>query len=88
MLLELFIKFVRDILPLMDRILFLLSIIFVPIILTYLAVLLYVYLIQLRFVSKLEPVLLEIKIPKDIQKSPLAMEIIFGNSRYYTDNGK
>lgn len=50
----------------------------VPIILIYVAVLLYVRYIQLKFISKQKTVLLEIKIPKDIQKSPMAMEIILG----------
>ena len=50
-----------------------------PFILAYVAVLLYVRYIQLKYISKQKPVLLEIRIPKDIQKSPMAMEIIFAS---------
>lgn len=77
MLLELLVKFNTEILPLVYRILFVLSPILIPLVLIYLAVILWVRYIQLRFINKNEPVLLEIKIPKDILKSPLAMEIIF-----------
>ncbi|MEI6190790.1 MAG: hypothetical protein WCP24_00295 [bacterium] len=77
MFLELLIKFNTEILPLIYKILFVLSPIFIPVILTYMAVILYVRFIQLRYIAKQKPVLLEIKIPKDIQKSPMAMEIIF-----------
>src|SRR3989339_1420983 len=78
MLLELLTKFNTEILPLVYKILFVLSPVFVPLILIYILVLLYVYYIQIRYIAKQEPVLLEIKIPKDIQKSPLAMEIVLG----------
>ncbi len=70
--------FSYNILPIVYKILFVLSPIFVPVILIYMAVLLYVRYIQLRYIAKQKPVLLEIRIPKDIQKSPMAMEIIFG----------
>lgn len=56
--------------------LFILSPIVVPIILIYIAVKLWVRYVQLKYISKLKPILFEIKIPKDIQKSPLAMEIV------------
>jgi len=78
MFLELVTQFNTDILPLIFRILFILSPIFVPLILLYMAIILYVRFVQLRYIAKQEPVLLEIKIPKDIQKSPLAMEIVLG----------
>jgi hypothetical protein len=52
--------------------------ILVPLVLIYLSVLLWVRYSQLKYIFKQKPVLLEIRIPKDIQKSPLAMEIIFG----------
>ncbi len=78
MFLELLTKFNTEILPLVYKILFVLSPVFVPLILIYILVLLYVYYIQIRYIAKQEPVLLEIKIPKDIQKSPLAMEIVLG----------
>jgi len=40
------------------------------------AVLLWVRYVQIKYISKLKSFLFEIKIPKDIQKSPLAMEIV------------
>lgn len=79
MLLELLIKFNTEILPLIYKILFVISPIVIPIILIYIAVLLYVRSVQLKYISKLQPFLFEIKIPKDIQKSPLAMEIILAS---------
>jgi hypothetical protein len=78
MLLELLIKFNIEILPLVYKILFILSPFIIPIILIYVAVRLYVRYVQLKYISKQKPVLLEIKIPKDIQKSPLAMEVVLG----------
>jgi hypothetical protein len=78
MFLEFLIKFNTEILPLVYKILFVISPIVVPVILIYVAVRLYVRSIQLKYISKLKSFLFEIKIPKDIQKSPLAMEIIFG----------
>ncbi len=78
MFLELLIKFNTEILPLIYKILFVISPIVLPFILIYIAVLLYVRSIQLKYISKLKSFLFEIKIPKDIVKSPLAMEIIFG----------
>jgi hypothetical protein len=78
MFLELLFKFNNEILPLIYKILFVLSPIIVPAILIYIAILLWVRYAQLKYISKLKPFLFEIKIPKDIQKSPLAMEIIFG----------
>jgi hypothetical protein len=78
MFLELLYKFNTEILPLVYKILFVLSPIILPLVLIYIAVLLWVRYTQLKYISKQKPVLLEIKIPKDIQKSPLAMEIIFG----------
>ena len=78
MFLELLIKFNTEILPLVYKILFILSPIVVPGLLLYVAVLLWVRAIQLKYVAKQKTVLLEIKIPKDIQKSPMAMEIILG----------
>jgi hypothetical protein len=96
MILEFLYKFNTEILPLTYRILFILSPIFVPIILIYIFILLYVRATQLKYIAKQKPVLLEIKIPKDIQKSPLAMEIVFacmqqGGAQTYTEsyiNGK
>lgn len=79
MFLELLIKFNTEILPLIYRLLFIISPIVIPFVLIYMSVLLYVRYIQLRYIAKQKPVLLEIKIPKDIQKSPMAMEIIFGS---------
>lgn len=78
MVLEFLIKFNTEILPLVYKVLFLLSPVLVPVILTYIAVLLWVRHVQLKYIAAQTPILLEIKIPKDIQKSPLAMEIIFG----------
>lgn len=78
MFLELLTKFNTEILPLVYKILFVAAPFVVPIVLVYIAVLLYVRYIQLKYISKLKSFLFEIKIPKDIQKSPLAMEIILG----------
>lgn len=78
MLFELLVKFNTEIVPLVYKLLFVFSPIFIPIVLIYISVLLWVRYVQLKFINKQKPVLLEIKIPKDIQKSPLAMEIIFG----------
>ncbi len=78
MFLELLYKFNTEILPLIYKILFVMSPIFVPIILIYMGVILWVRYVQLKYISRQKPVLLEIKIPKDIQKSPLAMEILLG----------
>jgi hypothetical protein len=79
MLFELLYNFNTQILPLVYRVLFITSPIFVPLVLIYIVVLLWVRFVQLRYISKQKPVLLEIRIPKDIQKSPLAMEIILGS---------
>ncbi len=78
MFLEFLIKFNTEILPLVYKILFIISPIFVPVILIYVVVKIYVQYVQLKYISEQEPVLLEIKIPKDIKKSPLAMEIVLG----------
>jgi hypothetical protein len=78
MILEFLYKFNTEILPFTYRVLFILSPIFVPVILIYIFVLLYIRATQLKYIAKQKPVLLEIKIPKDIQKSPLAMEIVLG----------
>ena len=78
MFLELLTKFNTEILPLIYKILFVLSPILVPIVLIYILVLLWVRYVQTKYIAKQEPVLLEIKIPKDIQKSPLAMEVVLG----------
>jgi hypothetical protein len=71
------IEFTNGILPLVYKVLFILSPILIPLVLIYVAIRLYVRSIQLKYISKLKSFLFEIKIPKDIQKSPLAMEIIF-----------
>lgn len=78
MLLELLIKFNTEILPLIYKLLFIISPVIIPLVLIYISVLLYVRYVQLKYISKLKSFLFEIRIPKDIQKSPLAMEIIFG----------
>jgi len=75
MFLELLTKFNTEILPLVYRIIFILSPIIIPLILIYIAVILYVRYVQLKYLAKQTPVLLEIK---NIQKSPLAMEIVLG----------
>jgi hypothetical protein len=79
MFLELLIKFNTEILPLIFKILFVISPIVVPIILIYISVLLWVRYVQMKYISGLKSVLFEIKIPKDIQKSPLAMEIVLAS---------
>jgi hypothetical protein len=78
MFLELLIKFNTEILPLVYKILFLISPIVIPVILIYILILLWVRYIQMKYIANLKSFLFEIKIPKDIQKSPLAMEIILG----------
>lgn len=79
MFLELLEKVNTEIIPSVYKVLFLFSPIFVPIILIYVLIALWVRYIQLKYISNLKPFLFEIKIPKDIQKSPLAMEIILGS---------
>ena len=71
MLVEILYRFNTEILPLIYKMLFVLSPIIIPVILIYLAVILYVRFTQLSYIAKQKPVLLEIKIPKDIQKSPI-----------------
>ena len=78
MFLEILFKFNTEILPLVYKMIFIISPIVLPIILIYISVLLYVRYVQLKYISKLKSFLFEIKIPKNILKSPLAMEIIFG----------
>ncbi|MFA7252498.1 MAG: hypothetical protein WC027_01440 [Candidatus Paceibacterota bacterium] len=78
MFLDLLIKFNTEILPLIYRMLFLISPVVVPFILIYISVLLWVRHVQMKYISNLKSFLFEIRIPKDILKSPLAMEIIFG----------
>jgi hypothetical protein len=70
--------FATHILPLVYKILFIVLPIVVPIVLIYILVLLWVRYVQMKYIAGLKSFLFEIKIPKDIQKSPLAMEIIFG----------
>ena len=76
MFLELLFKFNTEILPLVYKIILVISPFVVPVILIYVAVRLWVRYVQLKYISSQEPTLLEVKIPKDIQKSPLAMEIV------------
>lgn len=78
MFLEFLIKFNTEILPLVYKTLLVISPVVVPLILIYISVLLWVRYVQLKYISSLKSFLFEIKIPKDIQKSPLAMEIILG----------
>ncbi|MEI6528275.1 MAG: hypothetical protein WCO10_01210 [bacterium] len=78
MFLELLIKLNTEILPLVYKVLFVLAPIYIPFLLIVVAVKLYAKYVQLKYIAKQEPILLEIKIPKDIQKSPLAMEIVLG----------
>ncbi len=78
MFLELLIKLNNEILPLVYKILLILSPILVPILLIYIFGRVWVNYVQLKYISSLKSFLYEIKIPKDIQKSPLAMEIILG----------
>lgn len=77
MLLELLVKFNTEILPLIYRLLLIVSPVLVPALLIYITVKLFVYYKQINYISNLKSFLFEIKIPKDIQKSPMAMEIIF-----------
>ncbi len=78
MFFELLSKFNTEILPLIFRLLFLIAPFVIPLILIYVFVQLWVRYVQLKYISKLKSFLFEIKIPKDIQKSPLAMEIVLG----------
>ena len=68
-----------DVIPLIYRLIFMSMPIVVPIILVYIFGIVWVYYIQLKFIIASKPFLYEIKIPKDIQKSPLAMEIILNS---------
>lgn len=90
MLLELLVKFNTDILPLIYRVLLIISPVLVPALLVYITVKLFVYYKQISYISSLKSFLFEIKIPKDIQKSPMAMEIVLaamqaGGASTYTE---
>ena len=51
-------------------------VIWLPIFLLTLLFQLWMRYVRLDFVSKIEPVLLELKVPKEVSKSPVAMEIV------------
>ncbi len=76
MFLELLSRFNTEVLPLVYKIIFIMSPVLVPAILIYITGHLWVRYVQYKYILKQKPFLIEIKIPKDIQKSPMAMEII------------
>lgn len=87
---ELLSRFDTEILPLIYKMIFVLTPFIVVIFFIYITILLWVYYVQMKYISKLKSFLLEIKIPKDIQKSPLAMEILLaslfaGGANNYTE---
>lgn len=54
-----------------------------PIPLTYIALMLWHHYRQERFIMGIKWVLLEIQVPRDVIKSPAAMELIFSNALYH-----
>ena len=57
-----------------------------PIPLTYIALNLWHHYRQERFIMGIKWVLLEIQVPRDVIKSPAAMELIFANALYHKSN--
>ena len=57
-----------------------------PIVLVYIFWILWVYYVRSSFVSKIDWVLLEIKLPREIHKTPKAMEVVF-NALHNTSDG-
>ncbi len=57
-----------------------------PIPLTYIALNLWHHYRQERFIMGIKWVLLEIQVPRDVIKSPAAMELIFSNALYHKSN--
>jgi hypothetical protein len=57
-----------------------------PIPLTYIALHLWHHYRQERFIMGIKWVLLEIQVPRDVIKSPAAMELIFANALYHKSN--
>ncbi len=56
---------------------------FIPIILGYFAVFFWHHYVNEQFIEGVEWVLLEIKVPREVTKTPLAMELIFTNAFYH-----
>jgi hypothetical protein len=52
------------------------SVVWLPIVLAYLSLWLWIYYARARWIKELEWVLLEIKLPKEIPKTPQAMEVV------------
>lgn len=55
-----------------------------PILLAFLSWKLWIHYVNIHFLSGMKWILLEVRIPKDVYKSPLAMEIALGNALYQT----
>ena len=90
MLADLLDLFAYTLVPAIYKILFVASPIWVPWILGYIMVILYVRKVRMKYVAGNTPILLEIKLPKTIDKSPLAMEIVLaalhqGGASTYTE---
>lgn len=60
------------------------SIFWLPIVLIIIAWFLWVHYIQTLFISKMKWVLFEVRIPRDVYKSPLAMEMVLINAFHQT----
>ncbi len=72
---------------------FMYAFIWIPIVLLFVAWNLWIYYVKINFLAKQKWVLLEVKIPKETYKSPLAMEIVLsalhqtgGESNWYDRN--
>lgn len=55
-----------------------------PLLLALLSWKLWIHYVNINFLSSMKWILLEVRIPKDVYKSPLAMEIALGNALYQT----
>ena len=58
-----------------------------PVVLGWLALNLWLRYARLRWIAAIDWVLLEVKLPRDINKTPLAMEVVL-NAMYQTSSGK
>src|SRR3989344_3771716 len=54
------------------------SVVWLPLVLVYLAIWLWLFRARARWINELDWVLLEIKLPKEIAKTPAAMELVLG----------
>lgn len=59
------------------------AIIWAPLVLMYYAFKLWKFFVTDRFISGIEFTLLEIEVPREVEKTPLAMELVFTNALYH-----